>query len=279
MQPARLSFTRNKDLFCPHRFSRVNMRGEQEAKADYTVRGSQLHEIAADYARRLDKINRPSARKLLGRVFDDHTKRLPDDEVFRMTPIIRNFGNWFKLPQGYTRLAVEHEMAVARDGTPLRLDEALHPAGTAKVDCFTGIADLVVEMGVDEARITDYKMGYALFDMWQAGENLQGKGYAYLWMMLNPQCERVVFTLFAPQFMHISTAEFTRDRLIPEFKEHLARQWERVDMLRETYGDGRWPEQADMRCCNFCRLTTCALKMDMHLRGVVPPHKGKYKCS
>jgi len=255
VRPIRLSFTRN--LACPEKHQRLYQLGEKESPAPFTATGSMLHEIAAEYIRTLSRRGLKRKAAIYYGIFNNHTERILDDDlVFEMQDIGENFAFHFEIDSRVERNLVEFEMAVTRDFQPIPINDAMHPNGTAKLDCFTGIADyLGIQHGGETALHGEWKMGNQMFDMFEAQQNRQIQGYAYLWFKTDSRCQHIASTLFAPKFNQLSFASFDRDVLVPEFEEYLAGEWAKADALRAEYGDESWPAWVNFReACNFCRL-------------------------
>lgn len=261
--PVRLSYTRAKELSCPFKYYQLNILGADERKADFTTRGTTLHAVAAQYIRRLSKLGRPRASRIFWKIFSDHTRYTHPEAQAEMAAIAETWCNWFKLPEHAGRVLTEHEMAVSREGHPLEMADALNPNGTAKLDCYTGIADCLIETP-NGAQLYDWKMGNDRFDVFEARRNRQLAGYAWLWLKHNPECEAVNATLYAPKFNSPSEHQFKWPVYMPvfddkgkeigsiTFDDYLAKQFAKADRIRQA---GKWPARVHYRdACGFCRL-------------------------
>ncbi len=266
MKPIRLSFTRAKELNCPWRFNALNMDGVVERKEDFTKRGTQLHEIAADYILKLSKTGRPRNHSLFMRVFEDHTARVDPDEVLEMEAVAGNFVDWFKLDERAEQNFAELDMAVDRNGNRISMAQALNPDGTAHEDCYTGIADyLCVIDGGRKALLFDWKMGNQDYDFNEVAKNIQLKGYAYLWLKHNPECMHVSANIFAPKYRRWVAGGYDREPLIAEMDEYLVETWKWADDVRQA---GEWKATPYFRdCCGWCRLIGCPAKEELLRRA------------
>lgn len=260
MIPARLSYTRCNALFCPAMYQAYYLRGVPETSSEEADRGKLLHEIAAEYNRRLSKYSTPKrqlnrASNMFRDVYNEHTKLVSFKEYEDMQEIGDNFVEMYTRDPSTLHTHVEYEMAVTRDFEQLDISKAIYPTGLARMDCFTGIADLLLRLNDEITGILyDWKMGNQFFDMFEAQGNRQLQGYAYLAFKTHPELERILATLLAPKFRQISTADFKRELLIPQFEEYLAGQWYKVDLLRKKYGSWDWPAQVNYDlACKWCR--------------------------
>jgi hypothetical protein len=267
MIPIRMSYTRN--LACPEKHQRLYQLGEEEPKADFTQWGTMHHLIAEDYTREISRLGLARCTPIYIRIFNDHTELVDWKILEDMQDIGERWVRMFQLDDRVEHNHCELELAVNRNFEVIPYNEALDANGMALQDCFTGVIDYIGVFFVPERALHwEYKFGNQMFDMWEAQKSLQVQGYVYLFFKSEPRCQHIGSTLFAPKFNQISVAGFDRDKLVPEFEAHLAKQWARADMLREKYGDGPWPAEVNYRdACCFCRLYPyCAKKREVIAR-------------
>lgn len=266
MKYIRRSFTRDKEVQCPWRFHAINLDGVIERRESFTLMGTQLHEIFADFIKKLFASGRPRNHGLFMKVFEDHTSRLDPDTVLEMEAVAGNFVDWFTLDSRAERVLVEHDLAVDRNNDPISIAEALNPDGTAKQDCFTGIMDYMVEIeGGRKALLTDWKCGNQNYDFNHVTKDRQLMGYAYLWMKHHPDCEHVSAAIFAPKYRRHVAGGYDRDVLVPMFDEYLTETWKGFDAVRQA---GMWEATPYFRdCCGWCRLLGCPAKAELLRRS------------
>jgi len=260
----RLSHTRN--LACPEKHQRLYQLGEAEPKADYTGWGTMHHLIAEDYTRELSRLGLARSTPIFVRIFNDHTQLVDWKILEDMQKIGESFVRQFQLDDRVEHNHCELELAINRNFEVIPYSEALDENGMALQDCFTGVIDyLGLFFGGERALHKEYKFGNQMFDMWECERNKQVRTYVYMAFKAFLGLQHIGSTLWAPKFSQISVAGFDRDKLVPEFEEHLTKQWARADMLRAEFGDGPWPAEVNYEeACCFCRLYPyCAKKREV----------------
>lgn len=263
VQPVELSHTRINDLECPFRFDKLYRDKFDEPDTEFSGPGRLLHIAAANYGLHLAARKRPRHwgwyYKMLAGIIEENA-HLTSGQVLD----IQDMGYQFAERADWT---IDHRADRHIFEERMYLDrEYVKVSPQVRADRLAGTADHIAEYGGGaKAAIEDFKYGRVIgvleYDTAQHDKQLQM--YAGIWCCLNPKCDEVVGTLFAPRFgpKNKSTGTWTRAQAIELMKERVEPAWGKVDALRAEYGEAPWPwaageaNKGDHSPCNYCRLT------------------------
>lgn len=248
--PIELSYTRLKELLCPHRFQQLYLKGVEEPDSEAAHMGTVLHFWAARYGLHLQQMKRYTDKDWFITYTSAQVLKEPEYLQEQMLQTAGMFVDSFQLDKSADEHFFERRLAVSRgDYTPCE--------PTAPIDRIAGTLDhIAVYSGGTQVSITDYKMGFRQISYDEVQVDPQLKLYAWLWLMSHPQCQVANVTLWGPRWggKNKSLGSFTRETAREGVESCIEASWSVIEHYLSELGESDWPTKPHWRVCQYCQL-------------------------
>jgi hypothetical protein len=247
-----ISHTKMNDLLCGFRFQALYDRLLQELDDDDSLMGIIGHAAAAKYGMRLWKIKQFSNLPLYSLIINAEIKRhkqliyspsMPEQII----KVGENFASRWTLDKDAEDHFFEKRLAVDRNYKPCEITDAC--------DKIAGTPDHVaLYRHRTKAKVTDYKMGFRMFDYDFAQHSDQLLLYAWLLWKNIPTLEEITVWMLAPMFNQSSQAAFKIELLPALVEPRIEAAWAKIEELQATWGKNDWPAEPNWLACKWCKL-------------------------
>jgi hypothetical protein len=124
------------------------------------------------------------------------------------------------------------------------------------IDRIAGTLDhIAVYSGGTQVSITDYKMGFRQIGYDEVQVDPQLKLYAWLWLMIHPQCQVADVTLWGPRWggKNKSLGSFTRETAREGVESWIEAAWTVIEHYWVELGESDWPTKPHWPVCQYCQ--------------------------
>ena len=245
-----LSQSRYEQMGCEYGYSLVHIQGMKPPNTEASDRGTDCHEILANYFAHCAKSRTPANFAYLDSLVNSAT-----DEVAGIIEMCRDniAVDWQNL------FAVEISMGLDRDfQATYSVDHDLKPVpvspvwgfpGTGKEPAYCGILDAVYLMpGGTVARIVDVKTHPRPFP----ADSFQGKLYSLMLMMHLPELTEVEFCLHFVRYAHKITSQKYFRSDVPQMMEDVRRVRARQRDIHAKVEEGGELRVHGSSTCTYC---------------------------